>query len=379
MNLYNRPVNHKPTVAIFTSAEGHLSLAEAAKETFTAAGYSVVVFEVVDGLFPLYIFLYQFFPSVSGFFFNATTNQVLLKRVKDFCKKRHDASLVKFFNEHQPDLLISTYFMYNPTLEELSAKHDVPLINILPDPKTIHPLLVSPGAAMNIAFDETAVKRVQRDFPDDQVKVKALGWLVRDRFNAEYDQTEVRQELRLETQMFTILLSTGSDGTNHILKILPSLLKLKTPLQLIVACGHNQTLLKGVSTLQKLWINQSSPHRLTALEFTPHLYRYVQAADLVLGKAGPNSLFETTACLKPFFAVTHISGQEDGNLDLIKEYHLGYVEEEPRKAAKLLQTIIGDTSQLKNFYPSLLKMAKTNHQTKTSLLQLASSLLNHDH
>ncbi len=372
-------MNHQTTVAIFTSTEGHLSLAEASQEIFDQAGYTTAVFQEVDGLFPLYIFLYQFFPGVSGFFFRMTHRKNLREKVKAFCQKRHDAKLRAFFDLHKPALIINTYFMYNPTLEELSAEYNVPLINILPDPKTLHPLLVSPLAAMNLAFDENEVKQVHKEFSGEKVNVEAVGWLTRNRFSAEYDQTQVRQDLGLDPDTFTLLLAAGSDGTNHILKNLPSLLKVSKPLQIVVACGWNQTLLTSVKALQHVFSRQYPQHTLSAIAFTPNLHQYVQAADLVVGKAGPNSLFETTACLKPFFAITHISGQEDGNLDLIKEYQLGFVEENPKRAAKLLHSLIEDPSQLKKLQPSIVRLADYNQQAKTRLLQLAQSLLHHDH
>ena len=47
------------------------------------------------------------------------------------------------------------------------------------------------------------------------------------------------------------------------------------------------------------------------------------ASDIVFGKAGPNFLFDSVACQKPFVSMTHIGGQEDGNVELIKKKKLG--------------------------------------------------------
>ena len=51
------------------------------------------------------------------------------------------------------------------------------------------------------------------------------------------------------------------------------------------------------------------------------------AVDIVFGKAGPNFLFDVVACQKPFVAITHIGGQEDGNIDLIRKKKLGWLRE----------------------------------------------------
>jgi UDP-N-acetylglucosamine:LPS N-acetylglucosamine transferase len=101
----------------------------------------------------------------------------------------------------------------------------------------------------------------------------------------------------------------------------------------------------------------------------------MQASDLVIGKAGPNLLFETVATKTPFFAITHIAGQEDGNLDIIKEYKLGYVEENTIKANRLLGDIINHPEKLKKFLPHIEKLATYNRQAANILSQTISKLL----
>ncbi len=373
--MYNLDVNQKPIVGIFTSTEGHLSLAEAAQETFDQAGYPTVFFREVDTLFPFYIFLYQLFPKMFGFFFRVTQKPPFRNKIQRFCEQRHEKKLIAFFEAQRPDLLINTYFMYIPTLEKIAQEYGVPLINILPDPHSIHPLLVSPQADLNLAFDENTVKSVNHLYPDQKINVKAIGWLVRHRFDEKYQPAEVRQKLDLQPDVLTLLLAAGSDGTSHILKILPSVLNNRRSLQVVVACGSNRALYTSVKALQKLWHRQGKPGFIVPLRFVTNLNEYIQAADLVVGKAGPNSLFETVAAYKPFFVITHVSGQEDGNLQLITDYNLGYVEENLLKASELLKSIVNQPEQLEQFQPSIAKVAEYNREAKPQLLKLAQSLL----
>jgi UDP-N-acetylglucosamine:LPS N-acetylglucosamine transferase len=101
----------------------------------------------------------------------------------------------------------------------------------------------------------------------------------------------------------------------------------------------------------------------------------MQAADLVIGKAGPNMLFETVATETPFFAITHIAGQEDGNLDIIRDYNLGYVEENILKAQRILKQIINHPEQLDKFKTDILKLKKYNQQSKEKLLKIIANLI----
>jgi len=159
------------------------------------------------------------------------------------------------------------------------------------------------------------------------------------------------------------------------MKVLPILIFSQQPIQVIVACGSNQALYRSTEALQKI-IDKSDNHSsLIPLKFTSKIHLYMQAADLVIGKAGPNMLFETVATETPFFAITHIAGQEDGNLDIIRDYNLGYVEENILKAQKILKQIINHPEQLDKFKTDILKLKKYNQQSKEKLLKIIANLI----
>ena len=101
----------------------------------------------------------------------------------------------------------------------------------------------------------------------------------------------------------------------------------------------------------------------------------MQMADLIIGKAGPNLIFESVASQKPFLAISHIPGQEDGNLDIIKDYKLGYVEENPFKAAKLLRSVINDPSNLQQFQAAIAKLRVTNQKSQAILTKTLAQAL----
>jgi UDP-N-acetylglucosamine:LPS N-acetylglucosamine transferase len=361
------------TIAIFTSSEGHLSIAQAIEETLKAAGYKVVVFFEKNELFNLYIPIYQYVPAVYKLPFTITKFSRARKIIVDYFEKKFRKTLERFFAKHKPDLMISTYYMYNPTLVRLAQLTDTPFINVVTDPNTIHPLIVSPQADSNLVFDQNSKTEVQKYFP--KVKTKISGWFVRDRFEQDYDQQKIRRKLKLKPNLLTVLIASGSEGTNMILKILPTMLFSPKQLQIVVACGNNKTLLRGVETLKRIAKSTANQNQIVGLTFTPHIDEYMKAADLVVGKAGPNTLFETTATKTAFFAITHISGQEDGNLDIIRNNNLGIVEENPMRAQQLLRGIIAQPEDLEKFSPHIKKMAEKNHLAKDKLLKLVKSLL----
>lgn len=367
------------TIGIFTSGYGHESIALAIEEKIKdikSNDFKIKIYKRTDNLEVLdliYKYAYKFNPSLTKHAFILSENLIKNKKNKELVRQIlfqiEDKKVQNFIKKNKIDLCISTYFTYNPSLIKSQKELGLPFINVIPDPKTIHPMIVDENARVNIVFDSDALKK----FSD--LNIKPAGWFVRNKFEASYDQKQVKKELKIEDQ-FTVLIVSGSEGANAILKILPSIINCDKKVNFIVACGKNKFLYNNVlgikQSLEKL---SSSKAKLIPLAFTKNLHQYMQAADLVIGKAGPNTLFESVATETPFFAITHIHGQEDGNLDIIKDYQLGFVEENATKANRKLTAILRKPEVLHKFAPHLQALKKYNQQAGQVLMEEIKRLL----
>lgn len=376
----------KPTIAIFTGPEGHLSLALAIKEKLEDR-YTVALFEDRDSLFNLYMPFYQYFPAANSIPYSiitsATKRQKIKKMIQTIFHYRYKEKIETFLEEHQPDICISTYFMYNYNLVSLKKVASVPFFNIIPDPRTFNPIAISSDATSNLSFDSKTNKVIKNLEPES--KAQETGWFVRNQFEVGIKNSQIntqttygtqspstrvqseqeikevaRKKMGLDTDLFTILITSGSEGTNMVLKLLPALFSEGGNVQVVVACGSNKKLFGLVNSFAKFLVQMKRSATVIPIGFTDKLDEYMRACDIVVGKAGPNTIFESVACKRPFFATTHIAGQEDGNLDLIREYAIGFVEEKPMRAQKLLKSIIKNPSQLDKFAKPLEKLASKN-------------------
>lgn len=347
-------------VLIFAGPEGHFSLAEAAKHALSTE-YNVEIILKPELLFAFYKPIYLFFPSVFQVIFALFNQPLLLKLAQLYCHLNYDRIVQQALDTHQPDCCIITYFMYNQSVTKYCQSRQIPFFAVVSDPWTFHSITLAPAATSNLVFDTTAEQKAKQLIP---AHYTTTGWLVKPDFEATYDQQAVRKTLQLKPNVFTILIAAGSEGSMMVMKVLPSLVKTTQPVQVIVACGHNQHMFQQ---LQKL-----GP-QIIPISFTPQLHTYMQAADVVVGKAGPNMIFEAVAAHKPFVAITHISGQEDGNLELIKQYQLGWVEEDATAASALLQDIIAHPDQLQSFQPALQRLATYNQRAKIQLKKLVAT------
>lgn len=357
-------MQEKKTLAIFTTDQGHKSISDTLAKVLDPY-FNVKIFSDDNFMFAYYIYLYRFFPSTTILPFLFFKRPLLRTIAATFLDLQYRHKITSFLKEHQPDVVINAFWMFRPSLDAVLKKTAVKYLTIVTDPWTVHPFVASTVSECNLAFDERTALTIKSLVP--KATVKPIGWLVRDAFEKPYQKNVVREELNLEKNKLTFLFTTGSEGTEIIYPIISDLVKTHLPVQIIVACGTNQHLLDRINELKK---TIKTHIHLYAIPFTTKLHLYMQASDLVIGKAGPNSIFEAVACHVPFFATTHIAGQEDGNLDIVRELNLGYVEENSLNATKLLHQIIEQPQQLKKFDQSLKVLAEYNHQAKDKLKKI---------
>jgi processive 1,2-diacylglycerol beta-glucosyltransferase len=134
-------------------------------------------------------------------------------------------------------------------------------------------------------------------------------------------------------------------------------------------CGNNSQLLKTAKTLKSVSKTIGGPE-IAGIPYTTEVQKYLRASDIVVGKAGPNTIFESVATLTPFFAISHVSGQENGNLEIIKKYKIGYVEEKPVLATLRLKEIIENPKILSKFQNNLKALSAYNQNSERKLLKL---------
>lgn len=365
------------TIGIFTSSYGHESIAQAIAEKIEQkerGKYRIKIFFRKLILDFAYSSLYKISPSSLGYSYRIASdiinNDKNAKKIIDkWFLLNDEKEISNFIKKNKIDLCISTYFICNSTLEKFQKK-GIPLINVLTDPKTVHPIIFSEKAAVNLAFDGCVAKNYKNK------NIKKSGWFVRSKFEEDYDKKVIRKKLKINNDL-TFLIVSGSEGANAILKILPSIINCDEKVNFIVACGNNKFLYSNILGIkQSLKSLSSSKANISALGFTKNLHLYMQAADLVIGKAGPNTLFESVACETPFFAITHLHGQEDGNLDIIRDYKIGLVEEDNKKANQKLDKLIKNPKEIDAFTKHIKTLKKYNQGSIDILLEEINKLLN---
>jgi UDP-N-acetylglucosamine:LPS N-acetylglucosamine transferase len=363
---------------IFSASEGHKSLGEAIQQILKPAGWKIKNVDLFDEKSltrfagKMYKSFYRFFPFFFRIPFKAGQNNTLKNEINKILENYFLKDVVREINSFDPEIIITTHFCYNQAVA-FCANHKIKTFNVLPNPWTIHPLEIQPKM-LNLTYDKKSAEIChQLGLPSE--KIIQSGWFVRQQFYQQYDRQKFLKSLGFDPKIFTLLICGGSEGSNAILMILPAIIRLKKKVQITIICGTNKLLYNSL----KLLINNGSSLlsksiKLNLVSFTNQMPQYINSADLVVGKAGPNLVFETIAMGKPFFSICHIAGQEDGNLEIIREKKLGFVEENPINSGKLLKKIMENPKLLKAFEEPVNKERIYNQNAGQILLKQLSNL-----
>ena len=333
-------------VLILTAPSGHLTLARAVQSFLEdIPGISLQTIDLVGDQpeWDLFRFFYRYAPFLMKVPFVLTRNLRILQVIKNTNLRRYKEKLVAILEAEDPDLVITTYHGYIPILDQVRGRFRFKYINPISDPVRLHPILFSQAADYNIGFD-AACQDFGQGLRIPPERIMPCGWFTSRRFFEEQPLARIRQELGLQDQL-TLLVCAGSEGNNAVLGLLPVLFFTRhlRRFQVIFITGHNPPLVDAIRRYYQMATRLNPGRPVMVLKgFTERMHEYIAVADVVIGKAGPNLIFESVARRKPFVAIAHISGNEDGNLGMIKDYNLGWVAENPFTAGRLIKDIIAD-------------------------------------
>ncbi len=295
------------------------------------------------GLADFYNFLYRYFPASNRLFHKMSFNK-RVRRIYGEMSVLNLPRLKKVISKLKPDLVICTYLWHSRSLAEWQKKeglHDFKLWTVVADPWSVNAVSFIKEADLHLVYDEVAEK-IALDFGIEEDKILKTGWWVRKEMYKKISEAEkngFKKKLGFTDDRPVVFIGGGSLGTNSLTKLLPVLLMAEKPVGIIVNTGTDKLAYKMVDNYVKLFWRLKPMRELVQIKnmgWIDDMAGVLSVCDIVFGKAGPNFLFDSVAAGKPFVAITHIGGQEDGNIDLISKKKLGWVKEKRGEAARFL-------------------------------------------
>ncbi|MBP9781104.1 hypothetical protein KBC89_00425 [Candidatus Woesebacteria bacterium] len=353
-------------ILIVSSTEGHLSMANSIESGLKSQGFSKVTTYIENSAILPYRLYYRYAPSLHKLSSVLLGSMRLVSTQRKILKFKYNKLAKQLIAQHHPEIVISTNYALNSSFEALMIKSPLRYLTVICDPRSYNLINVTEGKGINLVFDEKQKQIISRDF--SAAICENTGWFVRPEFQPPASNLEAKMAIGVDSSKFCALLVAGSEGMLRIQNTVKALMDKQPNLTIVVACGKNQLLYQTMKFMAKQLEN--SPMQILPLSFTSAIAPYFQAADIIMGKAGPNMIFEAVACHKPFFATTSLGGQETGNLDMIKELGIGFVETDPEKAVKLLVSLVNDSTKITKLGPKIKELAEYNQSSVKRLIRL---------
>ncbi|EFO80851.1 monogalactosyldiacylglycerol synthase [Oscillochloris trichoides DG-6] len=222
--------------------------------------------------------------------------------------------LAKFVLDYNPDITVCTHFMPAGVVAQLisQGKLNTSLSIVTTDYDFQGMWLSRVFNRYFVAIPETKVHL--NELGVDATRITVSGIPVNPILGQPIDREAVLRKFDLRSNRPILLVSAGALGGGPVRDIVGQILRMETPVQTVVVCGHNKLLRDQIAAQ----ISGAKEH-FRVLGFTHEMSDLMRVAALFIGKPGGLSASECMAAGLPMVIVDPIPGQEERNSDHLLE------------------------------------------------------------
>lgn len=245
------------------------------------------------------------------------------------------ASVCDVLRAHDADVIVSFHGIPNRVLvlARRCLRWNVPLAVVVLDLVTIHAGWFTPGADLYLVPTEAAqVRALDCGVPAERIAV--TGMPTRRRFfeAMALPQAEARAQLGLPLEREVVLLMGGGEGMGPLVPLARAVAARCRDARVVAVAGRNQALGAALRAL-------NAPN-LRVEGYISNVEVWMRAADVLLTKAGPNTICEACIAGLPLVLYAALPGQEVGNVDYVVEHGAGVWSPGPEQAAAAVARLL---------------------------------------
>lgn len=275
--------------------------------------------------------------------FELTDHPVMVNSLTTLVRPYFKTSFRRLLASHPADVIVSFHPVPNRllALEAAQAGLNVSTATVVLDFLSAPAFWFAGGLHLYVVPYAEMVERAGR-LSASPFRVEALGMPVRQqiRDGLKLSPSEAKALLGVDQSRPLALLLGGGDGVGPLERVVYRLLQRRPRATIAVIAGRNQRLRQRLTQ-----VGQSYPLRVEG--FTQRMDLWLRATDILVTKAGPNTLAEAFVMGLPTVLYTAIPGQEEGNVALVKKYGAGLWAPGPRKSAAAVMSLLDDPSRRK--------------------------------
>jgi 1,2-diacylglycerol 3-beta-galactosyltransferase len=279
------------------------------------------------------------FPEVWGFNYRISNSSRRAKLIVESAYPYVRRSLHKVIGQYPSDMIVSLHPLANdPFLHALGKQHP-PFITVVTDLVSTHALWYHKAVDLCLVPTKAAYQRALLSGLNTE-QVKIIGLPVANRFCQPIgDKKALRQQLGWPQERLVVLLVGGGEGMGPLEKTAVAIAEANLPITLVIIAGRNAELMERLKSRQ--W-----PMKTLIYGFVHKMPDFMQAADILVTKAGPSTITEALNAGLPMILYSRLPGQEDGNVDYVISEGVGVWAPKTNYIVSALQAWITHPKQL---------------------------------
>lgn len=356
----------KKKLAIFSASvgAGHMRAAEALQEASRSLPLEVICQDILEWMPRPFQKLYRDAyldmvgraPGIFGWLYDLTDRPFQPDAMRMLLEEASAQNFFRFLDDFQPDLALCTHFLPASLIHQRRRKKQFSrcLATVVTDFDVHGMWLATPSDHYFVAVPEA--RAYLQSFGISGRAISVTGIPTHPSFATTKDRGELARKLDLRPDLPTLLVSTGGFGVANVEGILEALSHLKTPIQVVAACGRNAELKASLDQ----WVSQQKSEfpKIKVIGFTRDFDEYMSCADVMLGKPGGLTTWESFVKGLAWVVVHPIPGQEERNTYHLLESGVGVWAYEERTLAYKVDQLLGDPDRLQSLQRNSRAMAR---------------------
>ena len=255
--------------------------------------------------------------------------------------------------EHPCDLFISVHPIVNTPILHALEENPIPYMIVITDMVTTHAFWYNTRATLTLTSTEEARDR-GLEFGLNQDQIKVVGQPIADQYRRpSASKSDLQKQLGWPQDLPVVLMIGGGEGMGPIEEMVRVVDAAGLDLMMVVIAGRNKSLRQNLDGAKL-----QSQHEI--LGFVDHMPNLMNAADIIITKAGPGTISEAFVAGLPIILYSRMPGQEDGNIDYVVNKGAGVWAPRSEDVVATLNTWLDDPAERQKVAKIAKSLARPN-------------------
>lgn len=243
----------------------------------------------------------------------------VLSRLRFAREKLHERNMPKIsrlIEERSPDVIICTQALPCGMVADYKTKfsNKLKLIGVLTDFAPHSYWIFEEVDFYVVPSLSCKQKFIEKGIPDQKIRI--LGIPTDPKFSYSLSKLKARENLGLRSDLRTVLMMGGTQGLGLMASSVEAFLDdRRSGWQLLVVTGKNKKLFRNLMKIARKYPSD----RLKVFQFVDFIDILMDAADVIVTKAGGMTIAESITKKIPLVIISPIPGQERMNTDYLTE------------------------------------------------------------